>query len=348
MKHIVWRDSLKILHSVTLKVYQSQPSTLSCTCSTRWGSQVLCCCCAAPPTPCPAAPDAPPSPSRPRSRVAATVVTCNRGLRALLARARRWRITMRTRSFCTRWDWWFAAVADWSKPASLLANSRSSFQSTTLSCYQHNIMHSAKHCTLGLEGSHVLRLLEHQRLPVWGVKCPLKQTLSTIKCHTGTRVKCQSQSSGYFDQSASSRRLFSLSVLSASTDWWREVTGGSVRSDLPGDGDLLICTVSSSSPRGPQMKLFFLSPRLFTSHRHSLHTTPPHTCARHFTHWAPARGVHAPQNVPIALSAKKKTKKFFRHQPNACLPHSAFIQSQSLFLIVTLTSTNAENSWTEA
>lgn len=80
-------------------------------------------------------------------------------------------------------------------------------------------------------------------------------------------------------------KAVSLTVVSASTDWWREVSGGRVCPDLPGDGDLLICAISSSSPRVPRWSSSF-SLRLFTSHWHSPHTTLTHPC-RHFTHWAP-------------------------------------------------------------
>lgn len=138
-------------------------------------------------------------------------------------------------------------------------------------------------------------------------------------------------------------KVVSLTVVSASTDWWREVTGGSVHSDLPGDGDLLICTISSSPPGSTDKVLLSLHVSLLLTGAHPTQTL---THSRQTFHHVELQRCACPQNVPTALSATKKT--FFQHQRSACLPHSAFTQSQSLFLILTLTSTNADNSWTEA
>lgn len=174
------------------------------------------------------------------------------------------------------------------------------FMGSLLSCYQHKIIQSAKYCTLGLEGSYVLRLLEHQRLPVWGVKCPLKQTLSTIKCHTVTQVKCQSHRGGGFDQSASSWRL-SHSV------WFVPPQIDGERS--PEEVFTQICQVmetfwfvqSPPHPRGPHMKFFFLSSLVSFLLTGNHPTRLPHTCARHFT-----RGVHVPRTSQ-SLSVQRRS-----------------------------------------
>lgn len=91
------------------------------------------------------------------------------------------------------------------------------------------------------------------------------------------------------------------------------------------------------------MKFLFLSSSL----SFSLTLTPhnPHTLAPGIS-LIELQRCACPQNVPIALSAKKKKKKtFFRHGRSATF---CFTQLQSLFLFLTLTSTNADNCWTEA
>lgn len=213
------------------------------------------------------------------------------------------------------------------------------------SCYQHKIIHWAKYCFLGLEGSRVSRLLQHQSLPVWGAKCPLKQTLSTSKCHTGTRVKCQSHCGGGFDQrSASSWRLsHSLWFLPPQIDDERSAE----------DVFAQICQVLETFwfvliPTGPQIKFFFLSWSLYFS----LALTPhnPHTPVSDIS-LIELQRCACPQNVPIAHSAKKKKKKekFFSAPTKRLFATFCFYPvAVSLSHSLSLTSTNAENSWTEA
>lgn len=128
---------------------------------------------------------------------------------------------------------------------------------------------------------------------------------SPVKCQTdGAR---QSLWQRRFRPVGQQLKAVSLSVLSASTDWCREVTGGSVGSDLPGDGDLLICTIPSSSPgSADEVPLSLLVYFLLTD----AHPTPrPHTHSRQTFHSLSSRGVHAPRTSPLLSVQRRRRAK---------------------------------------
>lgn len=199
----------------------------------------------------------------------------------------------------------------------------------------------------------MLRSLDHQRLPVWGVNCPLKWILSTIKCHTRVRLNARRTEpaghcvGGGFDRSAGSRRL-SHSVCCLPPQIDAERSPEEVLAQICQVMETFWFVQSPPRPRGPWMKFPFLSSSYFLlTDAHP--TRRPHTHSCQTFHSLSSRGVHAPRTSPLlSLQRRRREKHSFSTDKAPLLPHSASSSCSLSFSFLTLTSTNADNCWTEA